>query len=173
MPWVIAYRLGAHIIVADRRIEVVSTAVSAENLHNRITKTTMAKAKKKVVRKSVQKSVQKPVQKKTKPAAPAVSAQEPRFALTPIGDRVILEEVRDSIDRTSSGIYLPESAQDKETKKGRVVAVGVGRYEDGKLIPMTLKVGDIVIYAWGDKVKVNATEYTIVREGDITAIVNE
>jgi chaperonin GroES len=147
----------------------VFAVVYAENLHNRITKTTMAKAKKKVVRKPVKKSVQK----KSKPAAPAVSAKEPRFALTPIGDRVILEEVRDSVDRTSSGIYLPESAQDKETKKGRVVAVGAGRYEDGDLIPMTLKVGDVVIYAWGDKVKVNAVEYTIVREGDITAIVNE
>jgi chaperonin GroES len=129
----------------------------------------MAKAKKKVVRKPVQKSVHK----KTKPVAPAVSAKEPRFALTPLGDRVILEEVRDSIDRTSSGIYLPESAQDKETKKGTVVAVGAGRYEDGDLIPMTLKVGDVVIYSWGDKVKVNGTEYTITREGDITAIVND
>lgn len=127
----------------------------------------MATAKKKVVKKKTKPAPRVAAPKKT--VAPKVA----QFALTPLADRVILEEVRDSIDRTSSGIYLPESAQDKETKKGRVVAVGAGRYEDGDLIPMTLKVGDVVIYSWGDKVKVGGVEYTIVPEAGITAIVNE
>ena len=113
-------------------------------------------------------SKNKSASKSETPAAKVAS----RFALTPIGDRVILEEVKDSVEKTSFGIYLPESAQDKETKKGRVVAVGSGRYEDGDLIPMTLKVGDVVIYSWGDKVKIDGIEYTIVRENDVTAIVN-
>lgn len=126
----------------------------------------MAKAKKKVVKK-----VAKPASRVT--SQKGMAPKKSQFALTPLADRVILEEVRDSIDRTSSGIYLPESAQDKETKKGRVVAVGAGRYEDGELIPMTLKVGDVVIYSWGDKVKVGGVEYTIVPEAGVTAILNE
>lgn len=126
----------------------------------------MAKSKKKIVKKKAQ-AKKKPVSEAIK----KVTSSTTHFSLLPLGDRIILEEVKDVQEKTASGIYLPDSAQGKETKKGRVVAVGAGRYEDGDLIPMSVKVGDTVLYGWGDKVKVDGTEYVIVRESEVTAIV--
>jgi chaperonin GroES len=94
------------------------------------------------------------------------------FGLTPLGDRVILEELKDSVKETSSGIYIPDSVkEDKGTKKGRVVAVGKGKYDDGKLVPMGIKVGDAVLYQWGDVITYQGDEYTIVRESEIVAVI--
>jgi chaperonin GroES len=128
----------------------------------------MAKSKKKASKQKAKKAVSKA---KAPAKKSSVQPIKQSFPLQPLGDRVIIEEVMDTTEKTASGIYLPESAQDKETKKGKVVAVGAGRYEDGDLIPMSVKVGDTVIYGWGDKVKLNGTEYVIVRENEITAII--
>lgn len=95
-----------------------------------------------------------------------------RTKIVPLFDKVLLKEVKAENLKTKSGIILPESANpDKDTNKGEVVAVGPGRYDDGKLIPMHVKVGDVVIYAWGDKMKIDGEEYTIVSESNISAII--
>jgi len=94
------------------------------------------------------------------------------FGLTPLSDRLILEEVKDSVKETSSGIYIPETAKDdKGSKKGRVVAVGEGRYEDGKLIAPKVKVGEVVLFQWGDQITYKGEEYFIVRESEVVAVV--
>lgn len=89
----------------------------------------------------------------------------------PLGDRVIVEpEAAEEV--TKSGIVLPDAAQEKP-QAGKVVAVGPGRVSDeGKLIDMTVKEGDVVIYAkyGGTELKVAGAEYLIVRESDILAI---
>lgn len=89
----------------------------------------------------------------------------------PLGDRVIVEPVS-AEQVTKSGIVLPESAQEKP-QRGTVLAVGTGRTtEDGKNIPLNLKEGDIVIYSryGGNELKLDGSEYVILREADVLAV---
>ncbi|MCB1159234.1 MAG: co-chaperone GroES, partial [Leptospiraceae bacterium] len=68
--------------------------------------------------------------------------------------------------------YVPDTAKEKP-QEGKVVEVGSGRYEDGKLVPLEVKVGDSVLYGKysGTEIKQGGKEYLIVRESDILAIV--
>ena len=91
--------------------------------------------------------------------------------LKPLSDRVVLKMV-EAEETTKSGIILTAAAKEKP-EVAEVVAVGPGGLVDGKEVVMTVKVGDKVImskYA-GTTVKVDGEEYTIVRQGDILAIV--
>ena len=91
-------------------------------------------------------------------------------ALKPLADRVLVQPIEQE-EKTKSGIYLPDTAKEKP-QEGKVLAVGPGKMsEDGKLIPMTLKVGDIVIYSkyGGTEIKVDNEELIILRESDILA----
>ena len=65
--------------------------------------------------------------------------------LQPLADRVIVE-VLEGEETTGSGIVLPDTAKEKP-QRGRVLAVGQGRYEDGKLIPLDVELGDEVVYS--------------------------
>ena len=89
----------------------------------------------------------------------------------PLGDRVVIKNVEIE-ETTKSGILLTGTAKEKP-QMAEVLAVGPGGLVDGKEVVMTVKVGDKVImskYA-GTTVKVDGEEYTIVRQGDILAIV--
>ncbi len=89
----------------------------------------------------------------------------------PLGDRVIVEP-QSPETTTKSGIVLPDTAQEKP-QSGTVVATGPGKHaDDGKVIPMTVKIGDVVIYAkyGGTELKVEGKDYLIVRESDILAV---
>ena len=93
--------------------------------------------------------------------------------LTPLADRVILTMVEPE-ETTKGGIILTGAAKEKPTI-AEVVSVGPGGTVDGKDVVMTVKVGDKVItskYA-GTEVKCNGTEYNIVRQNDILAIVED
>ena len=85
------------------------------------------------------------------------------------GDRVIIE-ADPIITQTKSGIYIPESAQEKPAK-GTIVATGPGRYADltGSLIPMEYKVGDEVLYGKysGQEIEIDGQEYLIMNEADL------
>jgi len=93
--------------------------------------------------------------------------------LKPLGDRVVVEPLEEE-EITASGIILPETAKEKP-QKGTVVAVGPGRKdENGKVIPMEVGVGDVVLYAkyGGTEVKLDSDRTVLVlRESDILAIV--
>ncbi len=91
--------------------------------------------------------------------------------IKPLGDRVVLEAVEQE-EKTASGIVLPETAKEKP-QEGKIVAVGSGRYEDGKRVALEVKVGDRVIFSKyaGTEVTVGDKEYLILRESDILAIV--
>ena len=93
------------------------------------------------------------------------------MTLKPLFDRVVLKAV-EAEETTKSGIVLHGAAQEKP-QVALVVAVGPGGTVDGKDIPMTVKEGDKVIIAnfTGSRVKFDSTEYTIVRQSDILAIV--
>ena len=90
--------------------------------------------------------------------------------LQPLGDRVIARPIEKE-EKTKSGIYLPDTAKEKP-QEGTIVAVGPGKKtEDGKIIPLDVKVGDTVIYAkyGGTEIKVEGEELIILRESDILA----
>ena len=91
--------------------------------------------------------------------------------LKPLSDRVILKAL-EAEEKTKGGIILTSNAKEKP-EMAEVVAVGPGGTVDGKLIPMTVKVGDKVLTSKysGTEVKVDGEEYTIVRQNDILAIV--
>lgn len=93
------------------------------------------------------------------------------MTLKPLADRVIVKAI-EAEETTKAGIILPGTAQEKP-QIAEVVAVGPGGMVDGKEVVMTVKVGDKVItgkYS-GTEVKCDGTEYNIVRQSDILAIV--
>jgi len=90
----------------------------------------------------------------------------------PIGDRVLIEAAP-AETKTASGIYIPETAQEKP-QLGTVVAVGPGKYAEqtGVLIPLTVKVGDKVVYGKfaGQEFPIDGKDYLVMRESDIFVI---
>ena len=87
--------------------------------------------------------------------------------IKPLADRVVIEPLP-AETQTASGLYIPDSAQEKQ-QKGKVVAVGAGKKDH----EMTVKVGDTVLYGKyaGNELKLDGSDYMIMREEDILAIV--
>jgi len=89
----------------------------------------------------------------------------------PLHDRVLIK-VLEGEEKTAGGIIIPDTAKEKP-QEGEIVAVGSGaRTEDGKIIPMDVKVGDKVLFGkWsGTEVKIDDVEYSIMKEADIMGI---
>jgi chaperonin GroES len=89
--------------------------------------------------------------------------------LKPLGDRLIVEILEEE-QTTASGIVLPDTAKEKP-QRGRVRAVGPGRYEDGKLVPLDVAVDDEIIFSkyGGTEVKDGGEEFLVLRESDVLA----
>ena len=93
--------------------------------------------------------------------------------LQPLGDRVVVKPVEKE-EVTKGGIVLPDTVTERP-QEGKVLAIGPGKMtDDGKRIPMDIKVGDIVIYAkyGGSEIKEDGDELIILRESDILAIIS-
>jgi len=89
----------------------------------------------------------------------------------PLHDRVLIQRV-ESEEKTASGIIIPDTAQEKPMQ-GKVISVGSGaRDESGKIVPLDVKAGDSVLFGkWsGTEVKIDGTEYLIMKESDIMGI---
>lgn len=93
--------------------------------------------------------------------------------IVPLADRVVIKPLEQE-SKTKSGIIIPDTAKEK-SQKGKVIAVGKGKYEDGKPVPLSVKLGDIVLYKeyGGDEIKLDGEEVMILKEEDILAIVEE
>jgi chaperonin GroES len=90
--------------------------------------------------------------------------------LQPLADRLVVKPIQKE-EMTKSGIFIPDTAKEKP-QEGEVIAVGPGKMtDDGKRIPMDLKVGDRVIYSkyGGSEIKIDDVEMIILRESDILA----
>ena len=90
--------------------------------------------------------------------------------LQPLADRLVVKPTQKD-EMTKSGIFIPDTAKEKP-QEGEVIAVGPGKMTDeGKRIPMDLKVGDSVIYSkyGGSEIKIDNVEMIILRESDILA----
>jgi chaperonin GroES len=92
--------------------------------------------------------------------------------IKPLGDRVVIKPAP-AEEKTKGGIILPDTAKEKPVV-GEILAVGPGRRTDeGKLIPLDIKVGDKVLYGKysGTEVALNGNEVLIMREADIFGVV--
>ena len=92
--------------------------------------------------------------------------------LRPLGDRLVIEPNEEEAQTSPGGIIIPDTAKEKP-QKGTIVAAGPGRTTDeGKVIELPVKVGDVVIYSKyaGTEYTENGTDYLIVRESDILAV---
>ena len=96
-------------------------------------------------------------------------ATKTKVSFKPLGNRVVVEPTEDDEQLSSGGIYIPDTAKEKP-QEGSVVAIGPGRMsDDGKRIPMEIKVGDTVVYSKyaGTEYKGGDTDYLVLREDDI------
>ena len=92
--------------------------------------------------------------------------------LKPLHNYVLLERLDES-EKTAGGIIVPDSSKEKPAR-GRVIAAGPGTYIDGKLVPVTVKPKDTVLFAkWAssaNEIKLDGKDYIIIKEGDILGI---
>jgi chaperonin GroES len=89
----------------------------------------------------------------------------------PLADRVVVKALEET-ESMRGGLYIPDTAKEKP-QQGEVMAVGPGKFEDGKRVDMELKVGDKVLYGKysGTEVTVDGETYLILRESDVLAVV--
>jgi chaperonin GroES len=92
--------------------------------------------------------------------------------IRPLQDRIIVQRL-ESEEKTSSGLYIPDSAKEKP-QQGRVIAVGKGKVrDDGAIQPLDLSVGEKILFGKyaGTEIKIDGTEYLIMREDDVLGVV--
>ena len=92
--------------------------------------------------------------------------------LRPLQDRIIVKRVEEET-KTAGGLFIPETAKEKP-QRGEIVAVGNGKKtEDGKVLPLDVKVGDVVLFGKyaGTEIKVDNADFLMMREDDILAVV--
>ncbi len=101
-----------------------------------------------------------------------------KINVKPLGDRVLVEPLteHESGKETRAGIFIPETADKERSEQGTVVAVGPGKItDDGKLIPISVKVGDKILFTkYGpDEIKIDGKDYFILSESNILAVIAE
>ena len=91
--------------------------------------------------------------------------------VAPLADRVVVKAMEEA-EQMRGGLYIPDTAKEKP-QQGEVIAVGPGRTEDGKRVPMEVKTGDKVLYGKysGTEVTIDGAQFLILRESDILASV--
>ena len=91
--------------------------------------------------------------------------------VTPLADRVVIKALEES-EQMRGGLYIPDTAKEKP-QQGEVIAVGPGRFEKDKRVPMEVKTGDKVLYGKysGTEVTVDGEQFLILRESDVLAVV--
>ena len=92
--------------------------------------------------------------------------------LRPLQDRIIVKRLEEE-SKTAGGILIPDTAKEKP-QRGEVVAVGKGKVaEDGKVLPMDVKVGDKVLFGKyaGTEIKIEGDDFLIMREDDILGVI--
>jgi len=94
--------------------------------------------------------------------------------LRPLQDRILVKRVEEET-KTAGGLFIPETAKEKP-QRGEIVAVGNGKKtEEGKVLPLDVKVGDTVLFGKyaGTEVKVDNEEYLMMREDDLLAVIEK
>jgi chaperonin GroES len=92
--------------------------------------------------------------------------------VTPLSDRVVVRALEET-EQMRGGLFIPDTAKEKP-QQGEIVAVGPGKYEDRKLVPMTVNIGDKVLYGKysGTEVTLDDEQFLILRESDVLAVIS-
>jgi chaperonin GroES len=92
--------------------------------------------------------------------------------VAPLADRVVVKALEET-ESMRGGLYIPDTAKEKP-QQGEIVAVGPGRFDEGKRVPMDVKVGDKVLYGKysGTEVTLDGEQYLILRVSDVLAVIN-
>lgn len=100
------------------------------------------------------------------------SASGTKTKVNPLADRVVIRALEET-ETMRGGLYIPDTAKEKP-QQGEIVAVGPGRFEKDKRVPMDVKVGDRVLYGKysGTEVTLDGETLLILRESDVLAIIN-
>ena len=110
--------------------------------------------------------------KSKKGVAKRAATAKPKAAVTPLGDRVLVKRAAPE-EVTPFGMIIPDTAKEK-SEQGSVIAVGPGRKaDDGRVVPVSVKPGDKVLFSYGEEIKVGGVEYVLVREDNILAVLNK
>lgn len=91
--------------------------------------------------------------------------------IRPLHDRVIVKRIEEE-EKTKGGLIIPDTAKEKP-QEGRVVAVGPGKQDDGKVIPLGVKAGDKILFGKysGTEIKLDGVEHLIMKEDDILGVI--
>jgi chaperonin GroES len=91
--------------------------------------------------------------------------------IRPLHDRVIVKRIEEE-EKTKGGIIIPDTAKEKP-QEGRVIAVGPGKNDDGKVIPLGVKAGDKILFGKysGTEIKLDGEDHLILREDDILGVI--
>jgi chaperonin GroES len=102
---------------------------------------------------------------------PGAHFEEPAMNVRPLQDRILVRRVEEQT-KTKGGLIIPDSAKERPLE-GNVIAVGAGKREEGKLIPLDVKAGDRVLFGKysGSEIKVEGIDHVILREDEILGIV--
>ena len=101
------------------------------------------------------------------------TATSSKVAIRPLEDRIVVQAV-EAETTTASGLVIPDTAKEKP-QEGIVLAIGPGRFEDGKRVPLDVKAGDRVLYSkyGGTEVKYNNEEYLVLSARDVLAVIEK
>ena len=94
--------------------------------------------------------------------------------ITPLQDRVIVKRIEEE-EKSKGGIIIPDTAKEKP-QEGKVIAVGKGKLnEDGKVIPLEVKVNDLILFGKysGTEINIDGEEHLIMREDDILGVIEK
>jgi chaperonin GroES len=102
-----------------------------------------------------------------------MTATKTKVSIKPLEDRIVVKPL-EAETTTASGLVIPDTAKEKP-QEGEVLAVGPGRFEDGKRLPLDVNVGDVVLYSkyGGTEVKYAGEEYLILSARDLLAVVDK
>ena len=94
--------------------------------------------------------------------------------IRPLSDRIVVQ-AQDIEKKTPGGIVIPDSADKDKPSQGTVIAIGTGKYVDGKIMPLQIKVGDKVLFGKysGTNVKLDDQDYLVMREEDVMGVLEE
>jgi chaperonin GroES len=92
--------------------------------------------------------------------------------VAPLADRVVIKPLEET-EQMRGGLYIPDTAKEKP-QQGEVLAVGPGRWDEGKRVPLEVKIGDRVLYGKysGTEVTIDNEQVLILRESDVLAVIN-
>lgn len=94
--------------------------------------------------------------------------------IRPLSDRIVVEPHQVET-KTAGGIFIPDTADKDKPIIGKVIATGTGKFVDGKIQPLQVKIGDKVLFGKyaGTNVKLNEIEYLVMREEDVMGVLED